>query len=91
MLTLALIQKPAIVIRLGIFRLQPDCFVEILKRLIVASLLAVDDAAPDIARRVGGIDCQRLVFIGKRQIELVDAAVHQRAIGVSLRVIRIET
>jgi len=89
-LTLALIQKPAIVIRLGIFRLQPDCFVEILKRLIVASLFAVDDAATDITRRVGGIDRQR-VFIGKRQIELVDAAVHQRAIGVSLRVIRIET
>ena len=72
-----------------IFRLQADCFVEILERLVVASLLAID-AAADIGRRVRWIDGQRLVRIGKRLIELLDPAVHKRAIGIGLRVIGIE-
>src|SRR5262249_51220406 len=75
---------------LGIFRLQPDRFVEILKRLVVASLLAVDDAAADIGRGIRRVDRQRLVLIGQRLIELVDPAVYKRAIGIGLRVIGVE-
>src|SRR5215472_14251423 len=89
-MALALIQESAIVMGLGIFRLQPDRFVEILKRLVVASLLAVDDAAADIGRGIRRVDRQRLVLIGQRLIALVDPAVYKRAIGIGLRVIGIE-
>src|SRR5437764_15419640 len=71
-LALALIQEAAIIKSLGIFRLQPDGFVEILKRLVVTALLAVNNAAADIGGRVRGVDRQRLVLIGKRLIEFVE-------------------
>ena len=54
------------------------------------ALLPIDDAAAEIGRRVGGVDRQRLVVVGKRQIELAGLAVEQAAIGIGLRVIGIE-
>jgi hypothetical protein len=62
-LALALIKQPAIIESLGIFRLQPDGLVEILKRLVVTALLAVNNAAADISGRVRRVERQRLVLV----------------------------
>ena len=70
MLTLPLIEQAAIVVRLGVVGLERDRLVEVVERLRAVPLLAVDDAAAEIGRRVGAVERKRPVVVGEREIEL---------------------
>ena len=83
----ALIEQTAIVIGVGVVRLERDRLVEIAERIGGAALLAIDDAAAEISRRIVDVDRQRLVIVGERESELIGLAIDQSAVGIGLRVI----
>ena len=89
-LTLALIEQAALIIRLCIVGLERDGLVQVGERLRAVTLCAVDDAAAKKLRRVAAVDGERLVVIGERQVEFAGPLIKQRAIGVGLGVVGVE-